>query len=901
MNDRYGQRRSALLSARERALLGKAKLPGKISGYLKRIIQESTLSDEERLDLLRELVAHFEDGLRSGRASEELVGEFGDARVASRELSEARRRRGVLRRGWPSGLEGFLQDLKVAVRGLWKSPAYAGIAILTLGLGIGANTAVFSVVNGVVLKPLPYHEPDRLVALFQADARGATRLPWSVPNLRELEGADGALASVVGYGWRDLTLTGVGNPRLMNAVAVSGGLLDLLGVHPELGRDITQDETLPGGPRQVVVSQAFWKESLGGDTSILGRTLQLSGMPYEIVGVAPEGFQYPRGAELWVPGQWDPQSYPRGRMTLRVVGRLAPGATLERARQELSAFARHLAEAYPNANAGVGANILSLEDYQVGGVRTELMVLLGAVAMVLLIACVNVANLVLVRGANRGVEIAVRSSLGAGRGALLRQLMTENLVLSLTGAALGVFVAWVGVSGLLRLAAGRIPRMHDVSVNGTVLGFAAATAVAAALIFGLVPALRLSRTSISQVVRGTPERAGGGRDRSHARSALIAVEVGLSLVLLVGAGLLLRSFAQIRDVALGFEPADVREFDVTLPAGRYDDEQTGAFFGALRERLAALPGVESVGLASGSPLGGQTGRTITVVGEPTPPPGQEPIVLVRWVSPGYTETLRVPLLRGRRLADTDRAEAPRVALIGQSTADRYLSGANPLGRQFRFTPEEQPWTVVGVVGDVRALDVTEAPEPEVYVPLAQWSRRSITVMLRTARKVPGLDAAIRREVHGLDPLLAIYNVGTLDQAVASSSASQRFYLVLLAIFAGLAVVLAAVGLYGVISYIGSGRTREIGVRIALGAHPGDIARMVAGSGAWPVLVGIIAGIAGAMAMARFLGSLLYQIDPWDPLTFMGGAATLVIVAAVACWLPARKASRTTPTEAMRVS
>ncbi len=883
----------------ERALLDGADLPVEIRRFLEGLVQGTTLRGDQRLDVLRELVAHFQDGLLAARSPDELLREFGDSGLASRLISRARRGPVPRGRGWPAVLDGLLRDARLALRGLRRNPAYSAIATLTLGLGIGANTAVFSVVHGVLLKPLPYPEPDRLVALFQTGTRGEMRLPWSVPNVRELEDAPGAFASVVGYGWRDLTLTGVGDPRLMNAVAVSGSLLELFGVRPHLGRDIARDETLPGGPAEVVVSHAFWKESLGGDVSAVGRTLHLSGVAYQIVGVAPEGFEYPRGAEMWVPGQWSEPDYGRGRMTLSVVGRLAPGATLDRAGAELSAVARRLAEEYPGANAGLGALVMALEDHQVGGVRVGLMVLLGAVAMVLLIACVNVANLVLVRGANRGVEIAVRSSLGASRGSLLRQLMAENLVLSLVGATVGVLLAVGGVHGLHLLAGGRIPRMHAVSVDGPVLVFAALVAVAAALTFGLVPALRLSRASIADVLRGASERVGGGGGRRPARSGLMATEVGLSLVLLIGAGLLLRSFAQIRGTELGFDPEGVRTFTVTLPDARYDEERSIAFFDALRERLAALPGVDAAGMAWGTPLGSQTSRTIVVAGAPAPAPGQEPLVLVRWSSPGYLEALRIPLLRGRDLAPTDRADMPRVALVSQGTADRYFAGRDVIGQQFSFDANDTPWTVVGVVGDVRSLDVTDTPEPEVYVPYAQWSRSSTTVMLRTGRDVPGLDAAVRREVRALDPDLAIYDVRSLDQAVASSTAPQRFYLVLLGVFAGLAVLLAAVGLYGVIAYLVSGRTREIGIRIALGAHPGNVMRMVVAQGARPVLVGVLVGLGGALAGARLLTSLLYRIDPWDPLTFAGSTALLVAVATIACLLPARRASRTSPTEAMR--
>jgi putative ABC transport system permease protein len=888
------------LAPRERRLLDDANLPQDIRIYLGHVIHGSGLRDERRLDVFRELVAHFEDGVSAGRSSEELVREFGSVEVVSRRLAQGRRGSPSGSAGWWAGVHGVLRDLRLAVRALRRNPGYSIVVILTLGLGIGVNTAVFSVVNGVLLKPLPYPEPDRLAALFQTDARGARRLPWSVPNLRDIEEAGGAFTAVAGYRWRDLTLTGVGDPQLMYAVAVSGSLLRVFGVRPALGRDITRDETLPGGPAVVMVSHAFWKERLGGDSAVIGRTLQLSDVPYEIVGVAPSRFAYPRGAEIWVPGQWSESEFGRGRLTVRVIARLTPGATLEGAEAEVSTILQRLSNEHPVANAGMGGTITSLQDSLVGNVRLGLLVLLGAVAMVLLIACVNVANLVLVRGANRAGELAVRSSLGASRGTLLRQLLAESVVLSIAGGALGIVVARGGMPWLRVLSVGRIPRMDDVALDGTVLAFAAGLSVAVALLFGLAPALRLSRVSLSNLVRQRRGLGGGFGERRRARAGLLATEVALSVALLIGAGLLLRSFVQVRSVELGFDPKRVLQFGVTLPRARYDSERSTALFDALRERLTAIPGVKAVAAAFGSPFGsGYTSRTVTIVGEPARATGHEPLWLVCWVSPGYIRILGIPLLRGRDLGPSDRVGTPNVALISQAAASRFFANKDPVGQQFRFADDGPNWTIIGVVGDVRSIDLTADAEPEVYVPYAQWGRWTMTVMVRAAGDISGLAATIRREVGAMDPNLAIYDVQALDEAVAASTSTQRFHLVLLAIFAGLALLLAAVGLYGVVAYLVSGRTREIGIRIALGAKPANVARMVVAQGLRPVLVGVVIGVGGALAGAGMLDTLLYQVHPWDPVTFMGSAAMLLAVAAVACLVPARRASRTSPTEAMR--
>jgi len=803
--------------------------------------------------------------------------------------------------GVNAALERAAREVRIAVRSLRRNPGFSAVAIVTLALGIGANTAVFSVVNGVLLKPLPYPEPGRLVALFQTvPDEGAMQLPWSVPNLRDAEQATEAFSSVVGYRWRDLTLTGIGEPQLTRSVAVSGSILGVFGVRPALGRDLEREETLPGGPAAAVVSHSFWRERLGGDPAAVGRTIQLSGVAFEVVGVAPPGFEYPRGAEIWVPGQWSETDYPRGRLTLSAVGRLAPGVAIERARADLAVAASRLASEYPDANGGISAMVLPLRYYEVANVRLGLVVLLGAVAMVLLIACVNVANLVLARGANRVAELAVRSALGASRAALLRQLVTESLVLSLVGGGFGVLMAVWGVRGLRLLAAGRIPRMDEVAVDGNVLAFAAALAVGVALLFGLAPALRLSRVSASSVIREGRDRGIAGGAGARARSTLVAAEVALSLALLVGAGLLLRSFARIRGVDLGFDPGRVWQFTLSLPETRYDGQRAIALFDALRESLAGIPGVGSVGVTSASPLGsGQVSRVIGIVGEPGRRPDEEPPWLVRWIGPGYFRTLGIPLLRGRDLSATDRSDAPQVALVSRLTADRFFPGRDPVGQRLYFDEAGPYWTIVGVVGDVRSIDVVRDPGPEIYIPYAQWSRPRMTVLLRTRADVAGVGTAIRQCVRDLDPALAVYDMGTLDSAVASSSASQRFLLVLLACFAGLAVFLATVGLYGVVAYVVSGRTREIGIRIALGAGPAGVARMVTAEGMRPVLAGVVIGLGGALAGARALAGLLYQVDPWDPVTFVGSAALLVTVAAVACVLPARAASRTSPLEAIR--
>jgi putative ABC transport system permease protein len=798
-------------------------------------------------------------------------------------------------------MQNAFRDVHYALRAFKRNPGFVTVATLTLALGIGADTAIFSVVNGVLLEPLPYPEPDNLVALRMTnEERGDRQIPWSVPNLRDVESESRTFESITGYQWKDFTLTGFGEPELVNAVGVTGGLLETLGVRPLLGRDIRKEETIAGGPAVAVLSHAFWQERFAGDAAVVGRTIQSSGEPLEIVGVAPPGFEYPRRAQVWIPGQWDPEAYDRGRYFLRAVGRLAPDITLEMAQAELSGIAALLAEEYPQSNRSRGVALLSLTEYTVGDARLGLLIMFGAVGLVLLIACANVANLLLARGSARVGEMAVRATLGASRGAILRQLLTESLLLSALGTIIGVFLAFWGVEGLQAFSPGNVPRLEHVAVDGTVLGFAAGLAIVVAVAFGLAPAYRLGSISIAGVVRDGRDPEIGLGHRRVFRSSLLALEMALSLVLLVGAGLLLRSFAQIRTVDLGFDSHNVQQFTLSVPEPRYQGEQTIGFFRSLEERIAALPGVEAVGMNSGSPLG-RTHSSIgfDISGRPPFTPEQQPFFLVRRITPGYFASMRIPLLAGRAFDASDREDAPRVAIISNAAAERFFRGENPIGQQITFDEGESTWSVIGLVGDVRSLEVTTEAEPEAYFPLAQWSVPTMTVTVRTAAGVTGLIPLLQREVAALDPMLALYWVESLDRLVDISSGEERFYLFLLGLSAVLAVVLAAVGLYSVVAYIVSRRTREIGIRIALGARWKDVARLVLWQGMVPTAAGTALGLVAAFAGTRILSSLLYQVEPGDPTTFVLGTGVLFGVALLASFLPARAATRVSPTEAIK--
>ena len=798
-------------------------------------------------------------------------------------------------------MDSLLTDLRFAFRSLRRNPGFTFVALLTLALGIGANTAVFAVVDGVLLEPLPFPEPERLVALWQTDEDdGDLGVPWSMQDIRDVAEETEGLQALAGYTWMDETLTGLGEPELVYAIGVTQGLLDVFGTPPVLGRDIRPEESLPGGNRVAVVSHAFWMERFGGDPGVVGRTIQLSGQPFEIVGVAPEGFAFPSRATMWIPGRWAEENHPRGRHFLRAVGRLRPGRTLLSAQAELSGIAAGLAERLPDSNQGRGIYIESLTESTVANARTGLLVLLGAVGMVLLIACANVANLRLARGTTRAGEIAVRSTLGASRAALFRQLVTESLVLSALGGAAGLLVASGGLRLLRALSPGRLPRMDNVALDTTVFLFAAFLALVVSVLFGLLPALKLSRVSIESAIRQGRERGLQLRRRGLARSGLLAAEVGLSLVLLLGAGLLIRSFANIRSVDLGFQAEDVRQFTLTLPPARYSDEGVVEFFRTLENRIEALPGVRAAGMNSGSPMGrSHTTISFTIPDQPEAAPGNEPVWLVRMATPGYLSSLRIPLLRGRGIEPSDGPENQRVVVISETAAREYWPDENPVGQTIFMNEEEPPWTIVGVVGDVRSLDVTTEVEAEAYFPHAQWPRNTMTVEVLQAGLVPGLAENLKETVHGLDPNLPVYWMEMLQDRVDESMASDRFYLTLIGSFAGLALLLASVGLYGVVAYLVSRRTREIGIRVALGAQKIEVVGMVVGQGLGPVLAGLVLGLLGAAAGGRVLASLLYQVESLDPFTFCSVPLVLLAVAILAMALPARAAAHISPTEAIR--
>ena len=664
-----------------------------------------------------------------------------------------------------------------------------------------------------------------------------------------------------------------------------------------MGRAFTADEDRAGGPRAIVVSYGFWQERLGGRADVLSQSVEISGVPWPIVGVAPRGFDFPSGARLWTPVRNDDQQCGRGCVFLNGIGRLTGGATADQAQQEMRAVAAVLERDFPADNFDTTVMVQTLHDHTVGNVRLALLVLLGAVAMVLLIACANVANLALVRGAERQTEMAVRSALGAGRRNLMAYLLTEYLLLGAIGGALGLVVAWWGVDLLRVLAPANLPRLDDVRFDGPTFLFAFAVVLATTVLFGLGPSWQLSRVPLAQAM-GQRGAIGAGR-RTWARSALLVAEVALSLVLLLGAGLLLRTLTALQHTNLGFSSEGLTVFTLSLPPARYPQAQVVPTFERLDEQLGAVPGVTRVARISGLPMGpSENVQSFTRPDQPPPPPGQLPGALFRVVDVDYFSTLRIPILAGRGFLPSDREGTPTAVVISKRLADVFWPGENPVGRPIQLS-RLPAGLVVGVVANVRSQVVASDAQPEMYVPHAQSGNRTVTYAIASALGSAQIIPAARRVVSQLDSRLPLISPGSMAELVDAQLARPRFYLVLIGLFAVLALVLAAVGVYGVVAHVVSQRTREIGVRMALGARRGEVVRLMLWQGLRPATAGVAIGLAVALGAGRVMEGLLYEVRPHDPITLVGVTGVLLAIVVLACAIPAGRASRVPPAEALR--
>jgi putative ABC transport system permease protein len=825
-------------------------------------------------------------------------------------------------------MQTLWQDLRYGARMLWKKPGFAFVAVVTLALGIGANTAIFSVVNGVLLKPLPYEKPDRLVLLSEHGANFG-EMSVSYPNFEDWRAGNRVFEKIGVYNRADYNLTGSGEVERLRAAQMSADVFDALRVKAALGRVYTNDEDRPGANPVVVLSHGLWQRRFGGDASIVGRTLTLNDRAYTVLGVMPRGYQFPTRVEMWVPvGPLSAQETWKSRGNhpgLYALARLKDGVTLEQARADMANITAALEKQYPGSNQGNSATITPLLENYVSDVRRALYVLLAAVAFVLLIACANVGSLTLARAAARSKEMAVRVALGAGRWRIVRQLLTESVLLSVIGGGLGLLLAQWGVAAILAVSPqGAIPRVAEIGLDKSVLLFTAAVSILTGVVFGLAPALQASRPDVQEALKETARGATGRRHRLL--SAMVVAEVALTLVLLVGAGLMIRSFYRLQQVSPGFSTESTLSFRVSLPQQKYPDTELDKrinFFTQVREKLRALPGVESVGLSSGLPLGNNGWQTsFTVVGRPDPPPAETPSMEACVADAGYFQTLRIPLVRGRWFSEQDdrahlkaedlKGKSPieqfvaglRSVVIDEEFARRYFPGEDPVGRQIRLgrssDPLATPVTVVGVVGRVKMEGVrNNSDRAQGYFPFRQFPSGGMTFTVRTHLPPEQLVAAARQQVAAVDPSQPIYDVRTLEEIRADSVAPERLQLTLLGVFACVALVLALVGIYGVISWSVTERTHEIGVRVALGARTADVLGLVVGQGMKLVGAGVALGLAGGLLLTRLMAALLFEVSASDPATFVSIALLLAGVALLACLIPARRAAKVDPMVALR--
>jgi predicted permease len=804
----------------------------------------------------------------------------------------------------------LVQDLTFAARTLGKSPGFTAVALATLALGIGANTAIFSVVNAVLLRPPPFPEPERVVAVFQTQpSEGIFTNGVSYLNYTDWVSRTHSFEELGALRMHSYTLTGHGEPSIEDAGSVTSNLFSLLHVKPMLGRALTKEDDAPGSPLVVVLGESLWRSRFGGDAAIVGKTILLDARPCEVVGVLPAAFKTPpenTPAALWVPLAQDPVfgdlQKRRAGHYLRLVGRLAPGVSIDRAQAELETVAGSLARQYPVENQGWGVRIVTLAEASVAGVKTALLVLLAAVGLVFLISCANVANLLLARSGARSREVAIRTALGAGRGRLLRQFLTESLLLGLAGGALGLALAAASLGALRGWLPADLPRAAEVRLDAPVLLFSFLASVSSAVIFGLAPALEASGANLTDALREGSLSAGESGGKRRLRSLLVIGETAFSFVLLVGASLLARSFLRLQEVSLGFDPSHVVTAGFSLPRSQYPKpEQWLTFYRELVDRLKPKPGVEGASASLPLPLyGGGLHFAFQVEGRPQDKAESDYSANYTALTEDYFRVLRVSLLQGRLLAESDAADAPKVCVVSSAFAKRFFPGESAVGRRliFGFT-HSVPREIVGVVADVKRNGLGLPSQPEMYVPFAQDPWWAAYVAIRARGDTASIGAVIRREVRALNPDLPIADIQPMTQIVYDSVALPRFRTTLLGLFGLTALLLAVIGIYGVISYSVALRTREVGIRIALGAGWGDVMRLILGQGLALTGIGLAAGLGGAILLTRFLKSLLFDVSPIDPLTYAGVALLLQGAALLACFLPARRAVRIDPSQALR--
>lgn len=878
------------------------------------------LAPAQEAEIVEELAQHleqvYERSLKAGATEAEatktaLLELAGDDMLKEIQRSQKPFRRApvVETSGRPNVFADFLHDLRYALRMLLKNPGFTIVAVVALALGIGANTAIFSVVNTVLLRPLPYRDPERLVMVWEEDSkRGFPQETPAVGNYVEWRDQNQVFESMAAIADQSFNLTGVGDPERLEGRSVSANLFPMLGIEPQIGRVFSAADDQPGAQPVVMLSYGLWQRRFGGDASIVGKPLTLNGESYTVVGVMPARFQFPtRDDQAWVPIAFTPeQTANRNRHYLQVIAKLKPGVTLQQAQTEMSAIATRLQQQYPESNADLGSVVISLHEHLVGDIKPALLILLGAVGLVLLIACANVANLLLARAAVRQKEIAVRVALGARRLRLVRQFLTESLLLSTVGGIVGLLIAYAGLLFLRSFIPEDISQAREIALDLKVLGFTLFVSVTTGIVFGLAPAIQAVRFNQSETLKEGGRDAATGGSGKRLRSVLVVAEVAISLVLLIGAGLLINSFLRLRNVDPGFRADNLLTMTIVVAESKYTElEQLSAFYTDLIQRVQSLPGVRSAAVTTNLPLYRQGNTSsIYIEGRPDPPPQQEPVVVIRVVSPGYFDTMTIPLLSGRNINDQDSLTARNASVvISETMARQHWPNEDPIGKRIslRQRRSEEDWIqVIGVVKDVRQFELTAEPRPQMYLSYRQapfFIPRDLVV--KTDVEPASLAASVRKAVWEIGKDQPVSDIRTMDEILGESIARQRFSMLLLAIFAGVAMVLAGVGIYGVMSYSVAQRTHEIGIRMALGAQTGAVLKLAVGYGMKLVITGIVMGLVAAFALTRLMSTLLFDVTPTDPTTFTLISLLLVAVAAIASYIPARRATKVDPIVALR--
>ncbi len=880
---------------------------------MKRIFHLGQSAEQVTDEVRRELDHHLElrtrelvaQGMTPVEARQAALASFGDRTAIEAEVREARRAtvRHRERRDWWSEL---VQDLRVALRGLRRTPGFTIVALLTLTLGIGANSAMFSVVRSILLRPLPYPDAGRLVQVWSdyRENSGRTEPEWlSPPDFADWRDGNRSFEAMAAYGGWSPDLTGSGEPASLTGLAVSGDFFTVLGVAPAMGRPLLPPDDIAGVERTVTLSDGIWRRRFGGDPTILGRQIQLSGEPWTVVGVMPRTFRVPiQGPQPEVFRTFRrpaTSNCGRGCIVLRAIGRLRSGVTLDQAQDDLTSIARRLGEQFPETNKGVRAWLVPLGEQLTGPTRAPLLTLAGAIGFVLLIACVNLAGLLLVRGEARGRELAVRAALGAGRGRLVRQLLVESALLAGAGGLLGLALAAAGSRVLATIVPPELRSIQAILVDGPVIGFTLGLTVLAGLCFGVAPAVKSAAEPLMATIRGGGRQGGGGMRRML--NGLVVAEVALAVTLLVGAGLLFQSFVRMQRVELGYRSSGVSLVSIAFPRARYADSTVGGVVDGLVTRLRASGAIRAAEVTDLPPLSnGDQDVTAIAVGE-APPEGAPGALWYRSVTPGYRQVMRYRLLGGRDLSPEDRAGVTRAGLLNQEAARRLFGSASPIGRVVQLGRDSSAprVTIVGLVASARQDGPNQPYKPELFLPYAQSPARGITVVLEPARDAGAALEALKAALREVDPLLPLANVTSIEQLVRGATAAPRLSAALIGGFAVVALLLAMLGVYGVMAYVVAQRAREIGVRLALGAAPSGIRRLVLRQGGRLALAGIVIGLAAALALGQLLRSLLFQVSVFDPQTLVTVPLVLSGMALLACWIPARRAVRLDPLAAIR--